>query len=159
MIGLYLLAAHMVGDFVLQTRWQAAGKFDDYRLRARHVAVYCLPFIPIAAWRTISGHDGAGWHGAHAGAWAFAAFMLWLAVLHFVTDSRRFHSTLGDFIAWRFESVRRYDVTGEMPDVGGYRPRFAYGRMAPSPWPPLPILLDQSLHAVQLAILGGLFLS
>ena len=41
---LALLAAHWVGDFVLQTHWQASNKSHDNAALARHVATYtaCL---------------------------------------------------------------------------------------------------------------------
>ncbi len=140
MIALYLLAAHMVGDYVLQTRWQAVGKFappgmldsaESFELRTSHVTSYCLPFIPIAV---VYSRDYR-----YAG-----AFMVWLFLLHFITDRQRFHSTLGDWFAWTF-------------NIGYVAPR--QEPLPPNPWPPLPILIDQSLHIVQLAVLGGLFLS
>lgn len=64
-IGLYVIAAHLVGDFILQTGWMAREKLhpdpDDFpikplyhhaalrstAIRTAHVAVYLLPFIPV----------------------------------------------------------------------------------------------------------------
>lgn len=163
MIALYLLAAHLVGDFVLQTRWQAAGKFTDRALRTRHVAVYCLPFVPVAVWRI-------GWQ-------AFP-FLLSLYVLHWLTDSRRFRSTLGDWVGWR---CRPFITRISVPDPAhrpGERIQIGSGvakilavepegsgwdylvrlELEPNPWSPMPILIDQALHVAQLALLGGLFL-
>lgn len=156
MIGLYLLAAHLVGDFVLQTRWQAVGKFTDHALRLRHVTTYSLPFIPIAAWY---GPDGSG-----------AGFMIGLVLLHYLTDSRRFRSTLGDWIAWRLRepepnpaaiyrpgSGRLWDPTEDELRAAMEAP--IYLPLEPNPWPAVPIMVDQALHVCQLALLGGLFLS
>lgn len=151
MIALYLIAAHLTGDFLLQTRWQAVGKFGwtakACDLRTRHVLAYSLPFMPVAA---------AYAHGPAE----LAAFMLLLYALHWLTDSRRFTSTLGDVLAWhgvvgpgdeeRMAVVRDPDTSDEdLRDVM---------RLEPNPWAPLPILIDQSLHVVQVAVLAGLFL-
>lgn len=158
-IALYLIAAHLIGDFVLQTRWQAARKLTDYNYRARHVGAYCVPFLPIAAWRVLTGHVGIADGHAHAAAWALACFLVWLAVLHFFTDSRRFRSTLGDWLVW--------SVSVWLPSVRERsRPIWTTAErqkpmptLAANPWAPLPIVLDQALHVAQLAVLGGLFLS
>jgi hypothetical protein len=126
-LALALLASHLVGDFVLQTRWQAAGKLDDRRLRLRHVLAYGAPFY---VWVPFS--DVAPWR-----VWAFLGL---LGALHFLTDSRRFRSTVGDWIAWRLSEPADERPTGPPPN----------------PWAPIPIMLDQSLHVVQLAALGWL---
>jgi hypothetical protein len=157
-IGLYLLAAHLVGDVLLQTRWQATLKLRNQRMRAQHVAGYCLPFVPIAV---LYGR----W------SWSPAAFLSLLAVLHFATDSRRFHSTLGDLIQWRIDlwrdplplkrawldyalaaadrnpAIRAIDVSDK-----------AVRWPTPNPWPPIVLMVDQTLHLCQLAILGGVLL-
>lgn len=171
MIGLYLLAAHLVGDFVLQTRWQAAGKLADSSLRMRHVWAYAVPFMPIVAWRTWGDAAWSSWHTQRG-----VVFVSLLVLLHFLTDSRRFRSTLGDVVAWRFggrasaSAERRlalahvhdpavgFDAATEQrvtalagaPEPGGFPP--------PNPWTPIPILIDQTLHMAQLAVLGALFL-
>lgn len=108
MVPIYLVAAHMAGDYLFQTSYMAARKLTDGLVRFSHVAVYALCFVP-AAW------------AAHPSGWGMAAFVVWLALLHFATDSHR----------WRTSN----------------------------PWPPMPILQDQSLHAVQIAVLAGLFLT
>jgi hypothetical protein len=43
MKGLDILAAHMVGDYILQTNEEAVGKTDSLALLAKHVAKYMLP--------------------------------------------------------------------------------------------------------------------
>lgn len=149
MIVLWLLAAHLVGDFVLQTRWQAANKLDDSNFRNRHVLAYSLPFIPIAY---VYGDYGKTWMPCPGpGFW----FMFCLFVLHYATDSRRFHSTLGDWIAWHFKrnawhfSIEKLDGT-VLDDVSS--------KLSPNPWTPIPIIIDQTLHVCQLALLATLFL-
>lgn len=160
MIGLYLLAAHMVGDFVLQTRWQAEGKIADGSLgglRMRHVTTYCLPFGPIAVYFAPD-------------AWSSAGFMFGLYGLHLLTDSRRFRSTLGDWVAWRLRepepnpaaiyrpgSGRLWDPTEDELRAAMEAP--IYLPLEPNPWPAVPIMVDQAIHVCQLALLGGLFLS
>lgn len=132
MLGLTLLACHMVGDFVLQTRWQAARKLDDAGALMRHVLAYTVPFVPVA-------FIAASW--VHA-----LQFLLALFWLHFLTDSRRFYSTLGEWIAHRVGVwwLRRAGTV-----VEDYV-------LPPNPWPPMPLLIDQSLHVVQIAALGWL---
>lgn len=184
MIALYLLAAHLTGDFVLQTRWQAARKLHDPGVRLGHVVTYTLPFIPIAVvyakWPTL---NGLHWEAA-------GTFLGWVILLHYLTDSYRFTSTLGDTVGWWV--MRRHDperttrdwvdyLYGDrelivMPMIGGPKPkvdphllawrnrqadRLARGRLPwppPNPWTTLPILLDQTLHIVQLAALAAIFL-
>lgn len=167
MIGLYLLAAHLVGDFVLQTRWQAAGKFTDPWLRFRHVLAYSVPFYPIAV--------------IEADGWRSVGFMAALLFLHALTDSRRFLSTLGDCIGWYAmptdDRLGRVTLNDPRTMRDGTRVRITTtgqsGRalyedrgdlvilldLPPNPWTPIPILIDQTLHVCQLALLGGLFLT
>jgi len=132
-IGLYLLAAHLVGDYLLQTRWQADGKFGwtdgAMRLRARHCAAYCLPFVPIAVWQNWS-----AW-----GPFRVAYFLMLLWALHFFTDAQRFERTPGEWLVWRRRGTRR--------------------PLPPNPWPSIGLAIDQSLHVVQIAALAALFLS
>lgn len=135
MIALWLIAAHMAGDYLLQTRWQAARKLDEPWVRLRHVTTYTAAFVPVVLLA----------HGASWLAWGRVVFLVALFVLHFATDSRRFHSTLGDAVVWRLGPSQRTERRAGFP-------------LGPSPWTPLPILIDQSLHLVQLAVLGSLFL-
>jgi hypothetical protein len=141
MLALYLLSAHLLGDYVLSTRWQAEHKLTDALYRLRHVTAYSVPFVPIAIV-----------YGGNA--WWSADFMLALFLLHYLTDSRRFRSTLGDVVAWRWA------VTREEGDPFGFRPDTATRDLPlpENPWPPIPLMIDQTLHVVQLALLGGLFL-
>lgn len=144
MIALYLIAAHMIGDYVLQTRWQARWKATDYRYRFRHVVAYCLPFFPIAF---VFGRNSFD-------TWLF---MTLLALLHNLTDSRRFHSTLGDVVGWarlgqeqrllEWQDAPAYESLGRTSDS-----------LPPNPWTPISLLIDQTLHLCQLALLGGLLL-
>jgi hypothetical protein len=160
MLALYLVAAHLVGDFVLQTRWQASGKFGGgvtaFDLRTKHVLGYCLPFVPVAI---VFSPD----------AWHAADFMVLLYALHFLTDTRRFRSTLGDVVGWWFASPesRSRQVGEARGRIYEFPPYYAYPPvdverklpLPPSPWAPLPICIDQTLHVCQLALLGGIFLS
>jgi hypothetical protein len=45
-IPLGLLAIHFVGDFVLQTDWQAKNKSKNFIALLRHTCVYSLLFLP-----------------------------------------------------------------------------------------------------------------
>lgn len=108
MIAMWLIAAHMAGDYLFQSAYMAANKLHDDVVRLAHVTVYTACFVPIAI------------HYADRPAMALF-FLFFLFVTHFLTDSNR----------WRTSN----------------------------PWPAMPILQDQSLHAVQIAILGGIFLT
>jgi hypothetical protein len=79
MPGLDLLAAHMLGDFILQTDDMALRKRGSWRVRALHVTVYCVPFLLLVAWH---------WPGA--GRAVLFVALLW--VTHFVVDSCRWGS-------------------------------------------------------------------
>lgn len=104
MLGLYLIASHMAGDFLFQSEYMAAHKLHDRYVRFMHVSVYCACFLPVAL---------------IYGGWKAPWFLIMLGITHYLIDSKR----------WRTSN----------------------------PWRPMPILHDQSLHAVQLAALGGLF--
>lgn len=136
MISLWLLAAHLIGDYVLQTRWQANGKFGwtsaAVRLRSTHVLTYMLPFAIVAA--AYGDYDGP----RDVFSWRVTAFMALLMIAHWLTDSRRFTSTLGDVLAWRSSSKAV--------------------KLEPNPWPTIPLALDQTLHVVQIAVLAEAFL-
>ena len=56
------LVSHLVGDFLLQTEWQALGKHGGngatryhYRALAGHIATYTLAFAPVLAWLAAEG--------------------------------------------------------------------------------------------------------
>lgn len=157
MIALWLLGAHLVGDFVLQSRVHVLTKLEDPVQRTAHVAWYTLPFVFVAAWYS------PGW-------WQGAAFVACLFVLHWLTDSRRFHSNVGDIIAWRLSlhadpvgckkvwldhALERADTSVRAVDVDDRAVRWP----PPNPWPALPLMIDQTLHVLQLALLGSLFLT
>lgn len=170
MLALYLLAAHCVGDYVLQTRWQAAAKLTDSSHRMRHVWAYAVPFVPLVVWRTWGAPAGS-WHAQRG-----VVFVVLLVVLHFWTDSRRFRSTVGDWLVWRGVPPERraeelQDVRLRRLSAGEYhsadvlllmRPTdeaAAVARLPANPWDALPMMIDQTLHLCQLAVLGGLLLS
>jgi hypothetical protein len=148
MLPLYLLAAHMVGDFALQNRWQAEQKLDDPRIRSMHVLTYTLAFVPVAA------VSGAPWQEV-------VTFLGLLAGLHFLTDSRRFRVTLGDLAEWRTRTTPERQrewraLTGRTPIDDSE----AWHRWPPpNPWPATPLALDQTLHVLQVAVLGGWLLA
>lgn len=73
MTGLEAIALHGVGDFILQTDYIADHKLTDWKIRALHVFFYCLPFAIMLAWQG----QRVTW------------FVFWLALSHFVIDSRR----------------------------------------------------------------------
>jgi len=73
-ISLYLLTAHLIGDFPLQPDWMAAEKLDSRSVRARHVIRYSLPFIPLLA--LTSPLNGL-------------TFIVSNGVVHYLVDSRR----------------------------------------------------------------------
>jgi len=105
MKGLDILAAHMVGDYILQTNEEAVGKTDSLVLLAKHVGKYTLAHAVVGVVHGRSLRRGI-------------VYTLSVGAVHAITDSRR----------------------------------WASGRE----WPPKPILVDQALHAVQLAALGRL---
>lgn len=107
MLGLYLIASHMAGDYLFQSAAMAANKLTNPWWRAYHVLVYTLCFVPAVI---IADPDTLN----------ASLFGACLAGAHFITDSKR----------WRTSN----------------------------PWPAMPILQDQSLHIVQIAVFGGLFL-
>lgn len=137
MIALWLLAAHMVGDYLFQNRWHAAAKFTSARERGLHVAWYTLAFVPVAFW--------------YADTWKATAFLASLAVLHFLTDRRRYVSNVGDVLGHRLRLARASGVPLRRVLRDVVTP--------PNPWETLPLMVDQTLHVLQLAILGSLFLT
>lgn len=79
MLSLFLaiLGFHWVGDFVLQTHWQATNKSKRCDALARHVATYTATMF-VGAWVTFlfSSH----------GPWVVLWFALVTGAVHFVTD-------------------------------------------------------------------------
>jgi hypothetical protein len=153
MLPLYLLASHMAGDYLLQTRWQAATKLTDPWVRSLHVLGYTAAFIPAAA------VAGVPWQEA-------VTFLGFLAALHWLTDSRRIRSTLGDWLEWQTMSDRgkidEHERVRAHPTLGAVRIRHKTAdglKLPPNPWEPMPILIDQSLHLIQIAVLAGWLLT
>jgi hypothetical protein len=113
MLSLWLIALHMLGDYILQTNWMAMNKLQNVGARTVHVLCYTLPFGCFAtAW--------AHFHTPHFGTQMIAPFTIGVFVLHWITDCRRWAS--------------------------------------PIPWAPKPILVDQTLHLLELAAMGSLLL-
>lgn len=79
MIGLALLAAHMVGDYITQTQWMASNKLARSGVRCVHVTVYTLGFIPVMFVTELDLRRATMFLG-----------LLWIT--HFITDSRRWAS-------------------------------------------------------------------
>lgn len=133
MLGLYLIAAHLVGDYLLQTRWQAVGKFgwanEAMLFRTRHVLGYLLPFVPIAY--------------AYGNVLEGTAFLAWLFVMHWFTDAQRIVVTPGEWLWTKWE----------------WRSSPSKPKLEPNPWPSLPLAVDQTLHVLQLALLGAWLLT
>lgn len=152
MIVLVLIACHMLGDFVLQTRWQASRKLVQASYRLRHVSAYSAVFVPVAVLSVRAGH--LPW-------WHAALFLAGLFVLHYLTDWHRFPSNLGDRLAytgywylhWREIVPASPNFTTEQKASGERPPN---PPLPKNPWEPLPILIDQTLHFCQLALLGWL---
>ena len=72
-----LLMAHILGDWILQTEWQALNKEKNWRAMAANVVVYSAVVFAVLGWRL-------GWGNASVYA-AVAA----LAIVHVVLDRRR----------------------------------------------------------------------
>lgn len=156
MLALYLIAAHMVGDFLLQDRWTATFKQKNRRALTAHVAIYLIPFSFILTLLNVSWPRACG-------------FLAALGVAHWLTDARRFRSTLGDCFRWWVDYRRdkaalirewityRIDHMGEdnrTADVTDNQLLWP----TPNPWFAASIMIDQTLHFVQLAVLGAIFL-
>lgn len=74
MISLYLLTAHLIGDFPLQPDWMARSKADSRSVRALHVATYSVPFLPLIALTSTTGA---------------LIFIVSNGAVHYLVDSRR----------------------------------------------------------------------
>lgn len=78
------LVSHLVGDFLLQTDWQARHKFgglgsnpESRRALRAHVATYTLAFVPALIWIATD-----------IGAWAIGVAAL-IALPHMIQDDGR----------------------------------------------------------------------
>lgn len=72
-----LLIAHVVGDWLLQTEWQAMNKATNWRALLTHVLVYHIVILAALLWRM------------GPGAPAVYFVVLGLAVVHVVMDRKR----------------------------------------------------------------------
>jgi hypothetical protein len=162
-VALYLIAAHLVGDFIVQDRWRATLKFTDTSALWVHSFWYTLS-VAVAA--MLSGTD----------AWKYAAFVFAVFTSHLVIDSRRYRSTFGDVVQWRLGARRDpQDAIAAWGDYliqqDGLHAEHENTRLTgrdsidplrwppPNPWPPTVIMIDQTLHLTVLAVLGGLLLT
>lgn len=81
MIGLMMLAAHMAGDFLFQTKWIAENKLKSWEARFVHCLIYVMCFIPVE------------WYAKHyMGVKDTFGLGFWLFTTHFIADSRRWAS-------------------------------------------------------------------
>jgi hypothetical protein len=76
MRSLDLLAAHLIGDYILQGNAMAKNKLTDARVRAHHVTRYCIPFLVAGVVSRVN--PGR-----------LAAFLALTWITHFITDSKR----------------------------------------------------------------------
>lgn len=150
MLALYLLTAHLIGDYALQTRWQAAGKFgwswEAMGLRYRHCAGYVAPFAVVLAC------TGYLHHLAAAG-----SFLAVLFVLHFLTDAQRFPSTPGELLVWRF--LPAHERVRELQRASMTQRPLTTAGLPPNPWPTIGLALDQTAHLAQIAVLAAAYLT
>lgn len=65
------VVSHLVGDYMLQTEWQAlnkrgalAGSATQRRALVSHIATYTLAFVPSLIWLWPSRHAGVVWVAA-----------------------------------------------------------------------------------------------
>jgi Protein of unknown function (DUF3307) len=122
MLSIWLIALHMLGDYILQTNWMAANKFKSAGVRTIHVLCYTAPLAAFAyIWlkfnhlpETTNVFGILKYHGIKR----WLAFVYGVFVLHWITDCRRWASD--------------------------------------KPWCAKPIMVDQTLHMLQLAALSTL---
>lgn len=82
-IAIVFFVSHLVGDFLLQTGWQAENKFGglggggDAGALFKHVLTYTIAFVPALVWLATG-----------IGAWALGVAAL-VAVPHLVQDDGR----------------------------------------------------------------------
>ena len=84
LLPIYALAAHGLGDWPLQTDQMAAAKLDNRQVRAKHVAVYTISFLPVVM--------AANWRRRGT-----VAFLVTLAGSHYVIDSQRWKDDTDEF--------------------------------------------------------------
>jgi len=74
-ISLWLLTAHMLGDFPFQPQWMSEMKIDEVGTRFIHCSIHAFLFVPIA-WVALIGVSQF-------------VFVGWIFASHFIIDSRR----------------------------------------------------------------------
>lgn len=84
MEGLTLITAHLLGDFVFQTKTMAEEKMASARVRAVHCFVHLALFAIVAGllWSVLTGF----------------LYALILSLVHFVIDSRRWVRVKGELL-------------------------------------------------------------
>lgn len=70
----FLVLAHFVGDFLLQSDWMALNKGKRWDALALHVAVYMQPFFLLLAFLGLDG-------------WSAASWFVFNGVAHFLADA------------------------------------------------------------------------
>ena len=83
-IFVVFIVSHLVGDYMLQTEWQAmhkpgglTGTSEARRALASHIATYTLAFVPALIWLSSSNHF-----------WVFGIAAL-IAIPHWIQDDGR----------------------------------------------------------------------
>jgi hypothetical protein len=79
-----LLLGHMIGDWVLQSDYMAANKFDSVAARAWHVLVYPATVFFVSCWFVPDGF--------------LLTLAIWMLASHFVIDSRRWRTSAPLFV-------------------------------------------------------------
>lgn len=99
------VVSHLVGDYMLQTDWQAlhkrgalAGSPTQRRALLSHIATYTLAFVPSLIWLWPSRHAGVVWVAAL------------VAVPHLIQDD-------GTLLAGYARAVKKADI-GANPSLG-----------------------------------------
>jgi hypothetical protein len=83
-VGLYLLALHFLGDWLLQSDTMAARKLDSVTVRLAHVTMYTLTVAPIVLVTDWSTYGSIG-------------FLAIVFGTHFSIDSRRWKKPVEGF--------------------------------------------------------------
>ena len=128
------IVSHLVGDYLLQTEWQALNKRgglggDPVSRRAllSHICTYTLAFVPATVWL-------AGEHGASA-----LGLLALIAVPHLIQDD-------GKLLSRYIEVTKRtapkrepglHDCRPELPHRGDVPGRPARWELVSRPWSPV----------------------
>lgn len=79
--------AHFIGDFLLQTDWQAAGKKKSSWVCLVHILMYMIPFLFLGTWVSIVNNQIQGELVFCDTAWWK---LLLIAAQHFIQDRTNF---------------------------------------------------------------------